>query len=65
MAVTQADLQALDEAIATGATKVRYGDKEVTYRSLAEMRAIRREMDATLTGTKRRRRFVGLVSRGV
>lgn len=37
MAVSQADLDALDEAIAMGAKRVKYSDKEVEYNSLADM----------------------------
>lgn len=49
MAMTQADLSAIEEAIATGAMKVRFADnREVTYRSLAEMRSIRDEIAAAL-----------------
>lgn len=37
---TQADLDAIKAAMATGALSVRYSDgRSVTYRSLAEMRA--------------------------
>ena len=49
MAYGQTDLDALELAIATGALKVRYADgREVTYRSLAEMRSLRREIRAAL-----------------
>jgi hypothetical protein len=41
MAFTQAQLDALDEAIASGTLRVKYADKEVTYRSLAEMMQLR------------------------
>lgn len=34
---TNKDLEALDFAIATGARKVKYTDKEIEYRSLDEM----------------------------
>lgn len=37
MAYTQDQLTALTEAIALGANTVKYGDKEVTYRSLSDM----------------------------
>ncbi|TVV75554.1 phage head-tail joining protein [Sphingomonas solaris] len=47
MAFTTADAEALRTAIATGAMKVRYADgREVTYRSLAEMREILRMIQA-------------------
>lgn len=49
MAYGQTDLDALELAIATGALKVRYADgREVTYRSLADMRSVRREIRAAL-----------------
>lgn len=41
MAWTQAQLDALDEAIAQGALSVKYQDRVVTYRSLKEMLAVR------------------------
>lgn len=48
---TLADVAALDKAIATGATKVRFADnREVTYRSISDMWSIRREMIAALAG---------------
>ena len=43
------DLAALDRAIAAGAEKVRFSDgREVTYRSLADMRSIRSEIASAL-----------------
>lgn len=41
MAWTQAQLDALDLALAQGALTVKYADKQVTYRSLDEMIRIR------------------------
>lgn len=40
-AFTQENLLALEEAIADGALKVKYTDKEIEYRSLAELLKIR------------------------
>jgi hypothetical protein len=37
MAFTQSQLIALEAAIAQGTTRVKYQDREVEYRSLAEM----------------------------
>lgn len=37
MAWTLNDLNAIKEAIATGAKRVKYADKEIEYRSLDEM----------------------------
>lgn len=39
---TQADLDALDMAIATGARKVKYADKEVEYGAMSEVIKARR-----------------------
>lgn len=38
---TQENLTAIEQAIATGATDVYYGDKRVAYRSLDDMMRIR------------------------
>lgn len=37
MAFTQEQVDALEKAIAEGATRVKYADKEVEYRSLSDM----------------------------
>lgn len=37
MAFTNAQILALEEAIASGALTVRYGDRSVTYQSVSEM----------------------------
>lgn len=44
MPFTQAQLTALDEAIAGGVLKVKYADKEVEYRSLSDMLRTRQLM---------------------
>lgn len=49
MAYTAAQLSALQAAIASGALRVSYSDKDVTYRSLAEMLALERAMEAEIT----------------
>ena len=48
MAATQTQLDALVEAYATGALRVRFADRDVTYRSKAEMRSQIREWAAAL-----------------
>lgn len=40
MAVTLGDIEALENAIKTGALSVQYSDKKVTYRSLDEMQRV-------------------------
>ncbi len=47
---TQAQLDALRAAIATGALRVDYGDRSVTYRSLDEMQTLERIMSADVAG---------------
>ena len=49
MAYTPDDLTAINDAIATGAVKVRFADgRETIFRSLAELRSIRDEVMAAL-----------------
>lgn len=48
MSYTQADLDALNSAIGRGASKVRMGDEEVTFRSLDEMYRIRADIERSL-----------------
>lgn len=40
MPYTSEQLQKIQEAIASGASTVKYGDKEVTYRTLNELKQI-------------------------
>lgn len=47
MAFTTTDITTLKEALATGALRVRYADgREITYRSVAEVREILRMAEA-------------------
>lgn len=59
MAYTQSQLDILDAAIAQGALVVKYGDKEVTYRSLKDMYQIRETMllELGFIGTTSRRSY--------
>lgn len=56
MAATQADLDALEDAINSGALMVRFADRQVTYRSLDDMNRIAAKMRAEITGTSPTRR---------
>ena len=47
MSFTIEQYTALKEAIATGATTITYGDKTVSYRSLAEMKDLVRMIEST------------------
>lgn len=53
---TEDDLKAIKSAYAQGAFRVKYADKEVEYRSLAEMKQIISEIEACLRPSKRRKR---------
>lgn len=48
MSYTHAQYEAITAAIAQGAMTVRYKDRQITYRSLAEMQQIKREMEQAL-----------------
>jgi len=48
MAYTTLEYETLVKAIAQGALSVKYGDKEVVYRSLSDMLRIKKEMEAEL-----------------
>ena len=50
---TQAQIDALTAAIASGATEVRHGDKLVKYASIADMLRLRDRMCRDLEGTAR------------
>jgi len=69
MAYTQAQLNAIKEAFASGTLTVDYDGKRVTYRSLREMKEIIATIEAELAaaeGGKDKRPMVGYVrfSRG-
>jgi hypothetical protein len=57
MAWTQTDIVALKKAIATGATRVRYADRDVTYRSLSEMKEILALIEQEVNGSTRIRQI--------
>lgn len=57
MAFTAAQITALERAIATGATLVRYADRTVQYRSLAEMEALLSRMRDAVEGSTRTRQL--------
>lgn len=68
MAFTQTDIDALKKAIGTGALRVRFVDREVTYRSLEEMRKTLAMMQADLAeaeGRPRTRQTRFITSKGL
>lgn len=67
MAFTQQQINALEAAIASGTLSVRYGDRQVTYQSLSEMRRLLRQMRAeagAAAGQRPRRRTMRLYQSG-
>lgn len=54
---TSADLTAIRQAIAKGATRVKMGDEEVQYRSLAEMKQIASDIEGSLNGRRMTRHY--------
>jgi len=64
VAWTQEDLTKLEAAIAGGALRVKYKDREVTYRSLAEMLQLRDQMRNDLGLNTAPRRKVFQISKG-
>lgn len=48
MSYTQDDVTKLRAALAKGASQVRIGEEQITFRSLAEMRSLLAEMEASL-----------------
>lgn len=66
MAWTTEQLEAIEEAIASGATRVKYIDREVQYQSLADLLALRDRMRLALglADAKLSRRY-GAYSKGL
>jgi hypothetical protein len=57
MAYSEDQILALKNAIAQGALRVKYGDKEVEYRSLAEMKEILTMMENQNKPVANRRKY--------
>ena len=58
-------IRSLKEAIASGALRVKFADRDVTYRSLQEMREILQNLeDEVAAGGGRKRKHVGLTTFG-
>lgn len=57
MAYTQADIDALKASIKQGVLRVRKGDREIEYRSLAEMREQLAVMENEVNGSSATPRF--------
>ena len=59
---TDAHRDALREAIASGVLRVSYDGRTVEYRSLADLRAALREVEATLDPARRTVRQIRIVA---
>jgi hypothetical protein len=61
MAVTQADIDALEKVLASGVLQVRYADRTVTYQSTeamhSELARMKRELATAATGRVARTRY--------
>lgn len=63
---TVAQLEALEAAIAEGALRVKYADREVTYHSLSDMLRLRDQIKAELgVATSNRSRRYAQFSKGL
>jgi hypothetical protein len=60
MAWNQTDIDKLERAIATGARRVRFADREVEYRTLEEMQAILDQAKRAVAGPRQTVRVVRL-----
>lgn len=64
MAYSQADIDALEMAIASGAKKVKFSDRETEYRDLNEMKQILNDIKAAVSGKRRAPYVAKSFSRG-
>ena len=62
---TLQNLKILEDAIATGARKVKYSDKEIEYRGLKEMNSTRILMRKKLGLSKRTEKSQAIFSKGL
>lgn len=51
MSYTQEDIARLRAAISKGASQVKMGEEQITFRSLSEMRSLLAEMEAAVAGS--------------
>lgn len=52
MSYTQDDVTKLRAAIAKGASQVKIGEEQITFRTLAEMRSLLAEMEASIAASQ-------------
>ena len=61
---TQAELDELRRNYARGVAEVQKGDERIKFRSMAEMRAIIREVEASMSSTPATRQHYPSMNRG-
>ncbi len=64
MAFTQSDLDAIEAAIASGATSVQFSDRLVVYRSISDLLKARATVIAELNVSTRPRHSLGYGNKG-
>ncbi len=68
MAFTENDLTAIEKALTSGTTRVKYQDKEVEYRSVSELIALRNQIKSELNASSSDdpfRRVMGVYDKGL
>ena len=63
MSYSQSDVDRLRAAIAKGASQLKIGEEQVTFRTLAEMRSLLAEMEASVSGSVNRQHYPQFVER--
>lgn len=64
MAFTQSDLEAIEAALASGATSVQFSDRLVVYRSVGDLLKARAAVTAALNAGTNRRHTLGVANKG-
>lgn len=64
MAWTSDDLTRIEKAIASGTTKVKFSDKEVTYRTIDELFRVRDEIKKAIGQNTKKTRVLAKFSKG-
>jgi hypothetical protein len=65
MAWTQEDIDKLESAMAEGALRVKYKDKEIEYRSLREMQKLLEQMKQEVSGKAKTVRVTAIHDKGL
>lgn len=63
MSYTEQDIARLRSAISKGASQVKVGEEQITFRSLSEMRSLLAEMEAAVNGASVRQHYPQFMER--